>query len=1290
MQNVCSWLNALGGAGELWVFQFIFSLASIFVVEYGGHEDGLQRRERRQNLPILRWIFAHFEQISTLFPAKKIQHLLLVILHIDPIRSAADVFNGMIRLTATLLFGRGFSPKEGSRNTMMRSLKAFPLIVLAAALLCSIALLAQNSSVAPRITANVDESSLATLRGNVPRLARAEFDQGETSASTQLTHMRLVLSRSSEQQAALDAYLAQLQDKSSPNYHKWLTPEQFGQLYGPADSDIAALVAWLESHGLQVETVSKGRTNIAFNGTVGQAEEAFHTSIHSFQAGDRQFYSNTTDPQIPSALANVVKGVARLNTIRPRPHSVHGSPGRTNPETGRLEPLNADSVSGARPNLTLGSGTTNDPYVLYMVPGDAATIYNTPNSFNANFSSGTSYTGSGVIIGIGGDATINASTVQNYRSRFLGNSTAPTLNYCTSSSSCSSSSSGTRIGTTDSDEAYIDTELSGGLAPGASIYYYASSDLITGIEAAIDKNVVNIFSLSFGECESDMGSDNALINGWWEQAATQGITVTVSSGDSGSAGCDDPNSQTTAKYGMQVSGYASTPYNIAVGGTNFYALTSSAFTTYASTTNSSSTYYRTALKYIPESTWNDSSQYDTTISANVPYTGSSAGIWAGSGGVSAKYSKPSWQTGTGVPADGMRDIPDVSLMAASGSDNAAWLVCDDERAGSGTANCATQSGGSFYFSAFGGTSTSAPAFAGILALLEQKTGSRLGTGLPAAIYSLYNGSYASSIFHDITVGNISVSCNSGTTNCTKNTAGYYFESGYNTNVGYDLATGLGSVNATQLLNYWSSSTGSDPATVSVTVNTAQPVTTVEIVSVTVSVTGSYGTPGGTVTLAGGGYTSSSEALSSGSYTFSIPAGSLAIGTDTLTATYSGNSTYAATTNSSTSVTVDGITATVTANPSVTSINSSQSLTVSGAVSGSYGTPTGTVTLTGGGYTSSATALSGGSYSIIIPANSLSAGSIIFTVTYSGNSTYASASGTTTSVTVTAVTVMTPTVTVSAASSVDSSQTLSVQVTVSGSSSSETYPTGTVTLTSGTYSSGTVTLSSGRYTFTIPADSLRSGTDTLTATYSGDSYYNSATGTATVTVTKSIFALSATTPSSIAHGASTTSTVTVSSSTLYVGTVTLTCALTTYPSGAVYLPSCSSGSNTVTLSSSSSSGTATVTVSTTAASAALAYPRLPGKGGGYGNELFGAGGGALLAFLFFLGIPARRRSWRSMLVILVMMTALGCLADCGGGGGGGGGGGNSGTTAGTYTFTVTGTGSDTNTTTETTTFTVTVT
>jgi hypothetical protein len=317
-------------------------------------------------------------------------------------------------------------PKKGSKNIVMRPLCALSCrMLISAALSCS-ALVAQTSAPIPRITEQVNEISLTTLRGNVPLLARARYDRGEASPETQMTHIRLVLSRSAQEQTALKEYESELQDKSSPSYHKWLTPSEFGKLYGPADSDVAAIVAWLESHGLGLEAVSTGRTNIAFSGTVSQVENAFHTQIHSFDVNGEQFYSNVSDPQIPSALAPVVIGVAHLNTIRPRPQYIRGRAGKIDGETKRLEPLSETLAKAPRADLTGGSGTSSNPYTLYIVPGDAATISDTPNTtFNANYTSGTSYTGSGVTIGIGGDATIQSSTVVNYRSAFLGNSTAP-------------------------------------------------------------------------------------------------------------------------------------------------------------------------------------------------------------------------------------------------------------------------------------------------------------------------------------------------------------------------------------------------------------------------------------------------------------------------------------------------------------------------------------------------------------------------------------------------------------------------------------------------------------------------------------------------------------------------------------------------------------------------------------------------------------------------------------------------------------------------------------------------
>ena len=294
----------------------------------------------------------------------------------------------------------------------MRCLR-FSLFAVVSALLLSASLIGQTPGVMPRVAGPVDERSMVVLSGNVPSVATAEFDQGVAPANTQMSHVRLVLSRTSAQQAALDKYDADLLDKSSPNYHKWLTPQEFGRLYGPADSDIAAIVAWLESHGLQVDPIAPGRTNVSFSGTVQQIEEALHTSIHNYEVNGEKFFANSTNPSIPAALAPVISGVARLNTIRPRPHLVRGGSGFFDPSSGRMRATPAAS-KGPRAGPTLGTGASNGPpYSLYIMPGDAATIYDTPNSvLNANFASGgTNYTGNGVKIGIGGDAAIIAGTV---------------------------------------------------------------------------------------------------------------------------------------------------------------------------------------------------------------------------------------------------------------------------------------------------------------------------------------------------------------------------------------------------------------------------------------------------------------------------------------------------------------------------------------------------------------------------------------------------------------------------------------------------------------------------------------------------------------------------------------------------------------------------------------------------------------------------------------------------------------------------------------------------------------
>lgn len=1188
----------------------------------------------------------------------------------------------------------------------MRFLRALPKFLLAGLLASALSGSAQNAQA--RIRTVINENSRTTLTGNVPPAIRFASDQGEVAASTTMSHMRLVLSRSSERQAALTQYMDELQDSASANYHKWLTPQQFGSLYGATDSDIQTLVQWLQGHGFTVEPLAEGRTSISFSGTAAQVTAAFHTPIHSFARNGEIFVSNTAEPQIPTALAEVVRGVAQLNTLRPHRHSHAAEPGFLNPSSMRKLPLSAES-SDAHALLTGGSGTSSSPYTLYITPGDAATIYDTPNStLNANYtSSNTTYNGSGVKIGVGGDALILASTFTNFRSSFIGDSATPTIvnvdgiAYATNSG--------------DRGEAYIDTELAGGLAPGASIYFYVSTDLTSGMQKAIDDNTVDIFSLSFGDCEADLGtSNNAWLNALWEQAAAQGIAVTVSTGDSGSAGCDytsdsNGNTVTAATGGLAVNGFASTPYNVAVGGTDLVGLTSS-YSQYASTSQgSSSTYYRTAKSYIPESTWNDSTVTDTTIAKDedwISYGDSSyASIAAGSGGASscatetsssvcsAGYAKPSWQTGSGVPSDGVRDIPDVSLMAGAGGDDAAWLVCDDSTAqtSSGTTvslNCGAQSNGSSYFNAYGGTSTAAPAFAGILALVQQKQGSRLGQAAKT-LYTLYNGSHGSSVFHDTTVGNNAVPCSSGSTNCTRNTGGYYFLTGYNTTTGYDLATGLGSVDAALLVNYWSASVGSTASTVTAT-NTATAATTVNnaiTISGTVASgsTGTTTTPTGQVSIfqSGGGY-STSATLTSGAYQVVIPANTFPSGSITMEVAYEGDTTFATASNSTTfTVNAMAPTVTVTAPSSANTANTvSVGVTVTGP-SGSTETPSGTVTVSGGGYSSSAQSLStSGSYTFTIPANSLSGGADTLTVSYSGDSYYTLGSGQA-SINIVTTALVTPTVTVTPASTtIDSGQSLKVTVGVTGSSAT---PTGSITLKSGSTSLGTGTLdTTGSTSITVAANTLSVGNDTLTATYSGDANYATYTGSATVTVTASSYTLAATNPASISAGGTATSTITATSSTNYTGTVKLTCAVTTALTSYSYLPTCSVSPSTIVLSNGTAAATSTISVYTTAATSAAFWPDF-GRGR---KVLGGSGAGAMLALLL-LGVRSSwRRKWLSVLMLVFSLSAVGALVGCGGSSGSSSTG-SAGTTSGTYTITVSGAGSDIASSAASTTFTVTV-
>lgn len=749
-----------------------------------------------------------------------------------------------------------------------------------------------------RITQAIDPDQVVPLKGNVHPLARSQYDRGVAPDSLPAERMLLVLQRSPEQQAALDQLLEEQQVEGSPNYHRWLTPQEFGQLFGPAESDINTITAWLTSNGFQVNNVAAGRNVIEFSGTAGQVRQAFGTRIHQYNVNGRQHWANANDPKIPAALAPVVVGVSTINSFgrKPMSHRI------------------ADAIPAKKtvPAYTTASG-------FYAVaPYDFATIYNVLPLWN---SQSTPINGTGQSIAIVGRSNINTAEVASFRSRLGLPANPPNVIL-----------NGPDPGILDGEsmEAYLDVEWSGAVAPQATINFVVTQGTTTtdGVDLSaqyiVDHNLSPVMSVSFGSCEAGMGpASRTFYNSLWEQAAAQGITVSVSSGDNGSAGCDDPtlngkNNYIAASSGAAVSGLASTPFNVALGGTDFNQTAATA-PTYWNTNND--THGASAIGYIPETTWNESCAQSGT--AGHPTANCSAttikndGIWAGSGGRSLFYAKPSWQSGSQVPADGKRDLPDVSLFSATGANKSFYLICDGSCADTSSPNYPSYSG-------VGGTSAAAPAFAGIMALVNQKSGARQGN----ANYSLYalaakqtysncvstaNGGPASSCtFNDITLGNIDVPCVAGSTNCTNGTLvdpSATSTQAWGSKSSYDLATGLGSINVQNLVNNWSTATFT-PTTTTITSLTA-PATHggSANVSITVAPTSGTGTPTGDVSLIakyadGTSVGFDSVTLPTGSKTITASTTALPGGQYNVMAHYAGDGTFAASDSAGTPVTIN--------------------------------------------------------------------------------------------------------------------------------------------------------------------------------------------------------------------------------------------------------------------------------------------------------------------------------------------------------------------------------------------------
>ena len=1024
-----------------------------------------------------------------------------------------------------------------------------------------------------RVLQAVDDASVTTLGGNVHPLARAEFDRGALDDSMPVRRMVLVLKRSQEQEAALQQLIDEQQDKTSSTYQQWLTPGVFGAAFGPTDRDLSSVTTWLSGHGFSGIHVNSARTFIEFSGSAGMVRSAFGTAMHRYAVQGEQRYANASDPTIPAALAPVISGIASLNNFPRRAASHKAGEFHRDSATSRVM-SQAGAQQTAQPAFTINQSGE----ISYGVtPYDFAAIYNVLPLWNA----ATAIDDTGQTIAIVGQTDINPADFVNFRKLFglpLGNTNTPTgtqyLNIIYN---------GPNPGITgDEGEADIDTQWSGAVAKGATVDYVVSegTEVMQGTDLSaiyiVDNNLAPVMSYSYGQCELYLGtSGNTFYKNLWQQAAAQGITVLVASGDSGSAGCDNAGVQ-GASGGIAVNGLSSTPYNISVGGTDFYMPNGG--TTYWNSTNNSTT-QASAKGYIPETPWNQSCA-NTVFSVSGTFAGQTPeqicnsgtaasfgllSVVGGGGGPSAciqsngssssscrgGYPKPSWQTGTGVPSDNVRDVPDVSLFASAGFFGAFYVVC--QQSNSFEAQPCSLSN----FAGYGGTSVSAPAMAGILSLVNQKTGSRLGN----ANYVLYNlanqqnkagtscsaitGSPAAGcVFNDLTTDTITMPCLKGTLNCTVTNSGdrYGVLSGYSSTAGYDFASGLGSVNAANLVNNWANASFVASAT-ALTLSQSS-VTHGTPVSAIVKVTSISGTPTGNVSinaLAANGSVQNGI-LQNGSYTASL--GNFPGGSYSVQAHYAGDGTYAGSDSNSITLTVNPESSSTTLRSFLVNPSSGTTTTVSSGACFPYGgflilradvagtsgqgSATGNITLVDAG-----APLDGGTFRLNSTSNTedqtrgLSPGTHTITAAYSGDASFNSSISSPLTITVTkgltssGLQVSDPVL--SAAGTLTLTATVFARGFGSGGQQGfgGAAPSGTISFTVGGTVLGTATLSQQIYpavssdssivSLTIPASKLPIGSNAVTVNYAGDSNYApSISAPVTVIVTGATQAVTSTT------------------------------------------------------------------------------------------------------------------------------------------------------------------------------------
>ncbi len=756
-----------------------------------------------------------------------------------------------------------------------------------------------------RVLSPVDGGKSTRLSGHVPVFADTDrLPSAALPPRASFSHLTMVLSRAPEVEAAFEQLMADQVNPASSRYHQWLTPAQVGTLYGPAQADVEAVTNWLQSQGLTVDSVSPNRLFVDFSGPASSVESAFGTSFRLFSlANGEQRYSLTQEPAVPAALQPVVATVAGLSEV------IH----HATAHKGELITPKADAGSAA-PALNSASGNH------YLVSGDFAVAYDINPAYSAGIN------GAGQNIAVAGEARVNPADISALEA--LEGLAAKQANLIIPSNGVDPGAALTTSGSDNGaqDEATLDVDRTIGTAPGATVDLvvsgnigngntYATDGLYIAINYAISTLNDPILSISFSGCEYLNGQANDLYEqSMFQTAAAQGISTFISSGDSGAAACNAFSSTIPSGQVLSINDFCANQYVTCLGGTEF-ADSSNASAYWSST---SGTGRVTLLSYIPEGAWND-----VAVSSSGTYSQGATG-----GGISVYLPKPSWQTGTGIPAGSFRWIPDIALSSSTHDGYVTCLAYEGATCGS--------------FFAFGGTSAAAPSMAGIQALVNQKLGGRQGNINPS-LYALASSS--SPAFHDVTVATSGVGtctgspslCNNSTPTSASLSGGLV---GYLVNAGWDASTGWGSLDVTNYLTALSTPT----FTVSPSANTLNlSASTGATVSETIQVT-SIDTYAGTAALTCTVSTASGSAA--GMCALSSPAVTLTAGstaTATLTITNTGG-----TSTGALSVVVKGAGTTTATAPAITVYVATPSFTLTAAAS--------SLSFTSGAATGNATAV----------------------------------------------------------------------------------------------------------------------------------------------------------------------------------------------------------------------------------------------------------------------------------------------------------------------------------------------